>query len=61
MIETEKPFLDKFILKSRLLVSKLLEKLPDEKYYVATGYMSKFLDKYFYDSNGRRRRVSIFL
>jgi hypothetical protein len=51
MIETEKPFIDKFIVKSRLMVSKLLETLPDEKYYVATGYMSKFLDTYFYNKN----------
>ena len=51
LIETEKPFVDKFILKSRLMVSKLLETLPDDKYYVATGYMSKFLNTYFYDKN----------
>jgi hypothetical protein len=51
MNETEKPFIDKFIVKSRLMVSKLLETLPDEKYYVATGYMSKFLDTYFYNKN----------
>jgi hypothetical protein len=33
------------------MVSKLLETLPDDKYYVATGYMSKFLNTYFYDKN----------
>ena len=51
MIEIEKSFVYKFILKSRLMVSKLLETLPDDTYYVATGYMSKFLDTYFYDKN----------
>ena len=51
MIEIEKSFVHKFILKSRLIVAKLLETLSDDKYYVVTEHMSKFLDAYFYDKN----------
>ena len=50
-IKTENSKIDKFILKSRIMVSNLLVTLDESKYYIATGYISKFVNDYFYNKN----------
>ena len=50
-IDTVVSFEDRFILKCRIIVSYLLKDLEPTKYYIATGYMSSFLNLglYVYD------------
>ena len=43
-IDTVLSFEDRFILKCRIIVSCLLKDLEPTKYYIATGYMSSFLN-----------------
>jgi len=58
-INTVVSFEDRFILKCRIIVSYLLKNLEPTKYYIATGYMSSFLNLGLYVKD--LDKINVFL